>query len=280
VKTPDLPVDALAAQGWQASLHAQFAFEHGKTVMRSQHTGPLRLQKPLYPEAAHICHAVIVHPPGGIASGDDLQVDVSLANGAHAVITTPGATKWYRKAASSCGTQHVELRVDAGCTLEWMPQEAIAFEHCDAHAYTHITLAGNARSAGWDVWVLGRRAHGDVFDQGSVFNRLRIEMDGVPALVEHSHMRAATMRGIAALGSAHVCGLFWLAGVTVPEAELETLRTAHPTLALTCPQDNLLLARIIGADPETIMAQLRALWLTLRSQYLNASAVAPRIWNT
>jgi urease accessory protein len=280
VKTPDLPADVMPAQGWAATLAAQFAYEHGKTVMRSQHSGPLRLQKALYPEAPRICHAVIVHPPGGIASGDDLHLEFALEREAHAVITTPGATKWYRKAQSGRATQRTQLRVDAGCTLEWVPQEAIAFEQCDAHAFTHIALAAGAHCAGWDVWVLGRRAHGDVFDAGSVFNRLRIEIDGVPALVEQCRMHAAAMRSVAALNDAHVCGLFWLAGVAVAEVELETLRAAHPALALTCPQTNLLLARIIGHDPETLMMQLRALWLATRAQYLNASAVAPRIWST
>jgi urease accessory protein len=280
VKTPDLPAEVMPTQGWAATLTAQFACEHGKTVMRSQHSGPLRLQKALYPESPRICHAVIVHPPGGIASGDDLQLDFSLERGAHTVVTTPGATKWYRKAHGGGTTQRTHLRVDADCTLEWVPQEAIAFEHCDAHAFTHITVATGGRCAGWDVWVLGRRAHGDAFDAGSVFNHLRIEIDGAPALVEHSRMHAATVRSVATLSDAHVCGLFWLAGVAVTEIELETLRAAHSALALTCPQENLLLARVIGHDPETLMTQLRALWLATRAQYLNANAVALRIWST
>jgi urease accessory protein len=280
MKPIDLPQEALTPPGWRAVLTADITHEHGRAVLRAAHSGPLRLQKALYPEGDAICHAIIVHPPGGIASGDDLQLRFDIGHDAHTLVTTPGATKWYRKDAQGPARQTVHLQVQAGGVLEWLPQEAIAFDHCDAQASTHIALEPGALCAGWDVWVLGRKAHGEVLTTGRVFNRLRIEIGGVPALVEHSLMHAGAMHSVAALNGHHCCGIFWVAGARVDEAQLDALRAQDPTLAITCPQDNLLIARGISSDPEALMHALRQCWLAARQMLLNTPAHLPRIWST
>ena len=62
---------------WKAQLARRFASENGRTVLaeRSQE-GPLVVQKMLYPEGPGVCHAIVVHPPGGIAGGDELSLEV------------------------------------------------------------------------------------------------------------------------------------------------------------------------------------------------------------
>jgi urease accessory protein UreH len=93
-------------------------------------------------------------------------------------------------------------------------------------------------------------------------------------------MQASTLRGMAALGTHHCCGVFWVCGAKVCEEKLDALRKANPTLALTCPQDNLLLARGIASEPEQLMHSLRQCWLAARPMLLGAPAHLPRIWNT
>src|SRR5260221_1887542 len=108
-----LPITAVpaCASGWQAMLDLRFGHRagQGSVLSHARHSGPLRVQKPLHPEGPGICHAVLLHPPGGVAGGDQLQIDVTVEPGAHALLTTPGATRWY-KSQGRPAAQRVRLR--------------------------------------------------------------------------------------------------------------------------------------------------------------------------
>src|SRR2546425_2822413 len=113
------------AASWKARLSLSFARDENRCVLaKRSHEGPLVVQKPLYPEGADVCHAIVVHPPGGIAGGDELALDVRCERGSHAVLTTPGAGKWYR---STGAWARQSLRFELAGTLEWLPRETIVF---------------------------------------------------------------------------------------------------------------------------------------------------------
>ena len=141
--------------GWSARLNLRFEPREVNGAMRTvmterNHFGPLRILKPLYPEGEAICHAVIVHPPGGIVAGDTLAVDLHVDSGAHALATTPGAQKWYRSTGATASAI-TRLCVGDDGTLEWMPQETMVFNGAQAKQTLEITLAPKARFFGWEM---------------------------------------------------------------------------------------------------------------------------------
>jgi urease accessory protein len=170
--------DSMPAQitPWQARLDLRFARRDTDTVLASsRHEGPLRIQKALYPEGREICHAIVLHPPAGICGGDRLHIDVEVGAGAQALLTTPGAGKWYRS-AGAIAEQAVTLKVSrgvtegnpCGSTLEWLPQESIVFDAAQARMRTIVDLEEGARYIGVETLCLGRRASGETFARGQL----------------------------------------------------------------------------------------------------------------
>ena len=127
---------------WTGRLQLSYRVDGGRTTAHDLHEGPLRVLQRLYPEGDAICHHVLVHPPGGIAGGDVLDIDATLAPGSHAVVTTPGATRFYRSAGASA-VQRARLRLQAGARLEWLPLETLAYDGCIAENHLRLELEGS-----------------------------------------------------------------------------------------------------------------------------------------
>ncbi|MEO7495016.1 MAG: urease accessory protein UreD, partial [Massilia sp.] len=143
---------------WQASLRLRFADDGGTTrLVERSHSGPLRVQKPLYPEGARICHAIVVHPPGGVVGGDRLTIDAQAGAGTHCLLTSPGAAKWYR-ANGKVSRQQVRLEAGEGACVEWLPQETIFFNDAHVELDHTVDLAAGATYIGSEILCFGRRA--------------------------------------------------------------------------------------------------------------------------
>src|SRR5258706_6894338 len=176
------------AAAWKASLSLGFTSHGTRSVLsRREHDGPLVVQKALYPEGEGVCHAIVVHPPGGIAGGDQLALRVDCAPQSHALLTTPGAGKWYRS-AGAWAQQFLDFTV-AG-TLEWLPRETIVFDGALAELTTTVNLAEGARYIGWEVACLGRRRAGERFERGRLRLSTRIGSAGRTAFTHPGEIEA------------------------------------------------------------------------------------------
>src|SRR5260221_1552940 len=163
-------------RSWKASLSLGFAYENQRTTLASRrHDGPLVVQKPLYPEGGEVCHAIVVHPPGGIAGGDELDLAVTAGGGAAVLLTTPGAAKWYRS-AGPWARQRLAFEVQGA--LEWLPQESIGFDCALAHAEIEVDLCSGASLIGWGIVCLRRTASGERYAPGSYLASMRVLREG------------------------------------------------------------------------------------------------------
>ena len=279
-------IEPINPQAWRAELALRFARRADATLLiERRHSGPLRVQKALYPEGEAVCHAIVLHPPSGIVGGDALSIQVTLEPQAQALLTTPGAGKWYRS-AGPWASQHYQFEVDAGACLEWLPQETIFFNGCHADISNEIRLAPGARYLGWDAWCLGRSASGERFTQGAVHNRSEIYLGD--ALLWHEQAQlsggASFMDSPTGLAGRSVCVTLYAAGEDVDATLLAACRAIAPqeTSALygvTC-LPKLLVARYLGNVAEAARNWLFQLWCLLRPFFSGRAAIAPRIWST
>jgi urease accessory protein len=277
-----------AVAGWHAELTLGFARRDARTVLATRrHQGPLVVQKSLHPEGPGICHAVVVHPPGGIAGGDSLAIDVDVGDAAHAVLTTPGATKWYKSQGRS-GTQTVSLTVRDGAKLDWLPLENIVFEQADAQQRIAVRLGAGATIIGWDATLLGRQAAGEQWTRGrwrSTFE-LRAADDRL-LWAEQAVLGAddAQRTGATGLAGFPVFATLWAVGDACTRELAESLAEGLPfnddlRAGVTCLPGNVLVLRVLGREMEAVRQLLIAHWLTLRPIVHHVPAEPLRIWAT
>ena len=132
---------APAQLGWNAALELRFAADGGATrLARRAHRGPYVIQRPFFPEGRDVCHVYLLHPPGGLVGGDELRLDLRVGPAAHTLVTTPAAGKAYRTTGPVSRQSHA-LAVEAGGTLEWLPQETIVYDGAAVELETRVDLA-------------------------------------------------------------------------------------------------------------------------------------------
>jgi urease accessory protein len=287
----------LDGDGWEALLALRFSRDGLRTVLSERmHRGPLRVQRPFYPEGDAACHVYILHPPGGVVGGDRLAVDVDVDPGAHALLTTPAATKLYRSAGARSIIQQT-LRGADRALVEWLPQETIVFSGAVADVRTRVELSGSARFIGWELSCLGRPAAGERFDRGELGQRFELVRDGTLVYSERAHYRggAPVLAAPWGLRGEPVVGTLLCAGVDLG-GELERLReilqqsvlaaaggsmenAATSCAAISCIGD-LLVARYLGPSTEQGRAIFSDLWHATRPLVLDQRATSPRIWAT
>ena len=275
--------------GWRGHLALHYTRDGQRTIAHDRHEGPLRVLQRLYPEGPGICHHVLVHPPGGIVGGDVLEIEARLDAGTHALITTPGATRFYRSTGAKA-SQQATLRVADGARLEWLPLETIAYRGCIGENRVRLELAADAEAMGWDVLALGLPAAGEAFDAGTFTQHL--ELPG--RWLERGRIAAIDTRLLdSPLGwdGQRVLAVLWFAAgrpLSAPRHErlLETARqsiVASPLAAhaaATSPHEGVVVLRALAARVEPAMALLAAVRAAWRQLEWSLAAEPPRIWRT
>lgn len=272
---------------WHARLQLDYRLEAGRTVARYLHEGPLRVLQSLYPEGDAICHNVLVHPPGGLVGGDTLDISAQLAPGAHALITTPGATRFYRS-EGPLALQRTQLTLAEGARLEWLPLEALCYNACHAENHLTLNLAPGAEMLGWDVTALGLPGAQLPFERGQLVQH--IELPGV--WLERGRINAADQRLLnSPLGLAgHKCiaSLFWATGSPLERERRDTalalardLISAHPlaaSAAATSPNPQVVVVRVLAPLVEPAMELLQRIRSAWRGHCWKLAGTKPRIW--
>ncbi|MCZ7471511.1 urease accessory protein UreD [Agrobacterium sp. O3.4] len=252
--------------------------------MHRRHSGPLAVQRAFHPESDGSAHVYILHPPGGVAGGDVLDINCRLAPQARCVLTTPGATKFYRTDGGA-SVQRTQIDVGENGICENLPQETILFEGADASINTRVTLAGNAVYAGWDFISLGRPAAGERFVTGGLQQRVEIFRDGELIWFE----RMAFSRSPEILDAPvffagrPIVGTMVYAGPALEntvECIRETLGTQATGVFSVSQLEHVIVCRYLGQRMSEGKALFLQAWSILRERGLMKKAVAPRIWAT
>ena len=277
-----MSVAATTPSGWKAGLRLQFSARGAQTwLSRREHYGPLRVQRPFYPEiGGSACHTYLVHPPGGIVGGDELHIQVEVMNDAHALLTTPAATKFYRS-DGRVARQLQQITLGAA-SLEWLPQETIFYPGARARSATRIDLTTGSKFIGWEIPCLGLPARNELFHAGQLALDLELWRDQRPLFVDRLRIDGESVaRGAKCeLAGHHAIGTLLAypadpAILTLAREVIGAQANAAATLV-----DGVLMCRVLGDQAEFVRRIFIGLWQAIRPRLLGCEAVLPRIWAT
>ncbi|CAH9017663.1 urease accessory protein UreD [Candidatus Nitrosacidococcus sp. I8] len=267
---------------WSAQIELGYQWINNRTVPTlRRHHGPLRVQKHLYPEGPEVCQHILLHPPGGIAGGDALNMHISAGRNTSVQITNPGATRWYHSSHPSY--QNTKLYIEDNATLEWLPQESIFFSGCRAYLDTIVELGINSKFITWDIFALGRPGSNEFFTQGEIRQRFQIRFQ--QQLLWSERMKflgnSLLLHSPVGLAGNPIAGTLLATG-TVSAKILEVCRNLpiEGYGGITQLPIGLVVARFLGQETESARHWFIALWEILRPELIGRSVCFPRIWNT
>ena len=273
--------------GWQANLRLDYSCRGGRVVVHHTHDGPLRVLQSLYPEGEGICHTVLVHPPGGLVGGDTLDIAVHASTGSHALITTPGATRFYRS-DGALARQRSHLVLDVDARLEWLPMEALCYNGCQAENQLTMQLAAGAELIGWDITALGLPLAGLPFVRG-VFQQ-HLELSG--AWLERARIDATDHRllqsPVGLAGNHCIASCFLVTGSPLSRPRLEqalelarehmAAHSSTPWAGVTSPNPRVVVLRVLTPLAEPATQLLRAVRSAWRQALWQLEDCNPRLW--
>jgi len=274
---------------WNARLDIAYAVQQQRTVARHTHNGPLRVLQSLYPEGDAICHNVLVHPPGGLVGGDTLDIRITAGANAHALITTPGATRFYRSAGESA-VQCAHITLTDQARLEWLPLEALGYDQCRGENHLSLRVAPAAEFIGWDITALGLPGAGLPFERGSFLQHIEVP----DVWLERGFIDARDDRlmngrlGLA--GQRCMASLFFVAGTALHRHRRDDAlalarqviadHALHATAGATCPNGQVMVVRVLSPLVEPAVDLLRQVWTLWRAHLWQLPTITPRIWAT
>jgi len=260
-------------------LQLGFAQSRDKTLLvNRRHVGPLTVQRPFYPEGG-VCHVYILHPPGGIVGGDQLNLCINAGQHSHALITTPAAGKFYRSSGEQAG-QTVSIKVAEGAALEWLPQKTIIYQGAQLRSAVNVELAVGARFIGWEILSLGRPACGERFDAGLADTSWQIYSGNQPLFLERLHLDAKAFAARWGLQGFSACGTLFASPANSGSLDAVRQLIGNSQSCGVTLIDDLLVCRAVDDRSDRLRGFFEQVWALVRPDSVQRKACAPRIWAT
>ncbi|MCK1478550.1 urease accessory protein UreD [Bradyrhizobium sp. 197] len=235
-------------------------------------SGSLRVRFPS-PEGEGLS-GVFVNTAGGVAGGDNFDIDIAAGEGSRLTLTTAAAEKVYR-APGAAAQLNIALKVAAGAHIGWLPQETILFDRARVHRSFDIALDETASLLLCEIVVFGRTSMGERVEQGEFVDRWRLSRGGKLVFAETVRLdgnigaklaRSAMAKSGAAIGTALI--------VPGDEALIERIREESDSFSGEVGMsawNGFAMARFCAQDAARLRADMMAV-------LARSGAALPRLW--
>lgn len=241
---------------------------------RVHEAGSLRVRFPNGDDAARV-DAVIVNTAGGMAGGDRFSLDINVGAGARLAVTSAAAEKVYRSLGPDCEVG-VNLAVDSGGALFWLPQQTILFDRARLRRTIDVDLAADAGLLLAEAVVFGRKAMGETVNCGHLLDRWRVRAGGALVFAETIRLDGAIARRLAeaavAANGAAVASVLKFPGDDRAIAAVRAVQTSFVGDVGVSAWNGLAVARLVAADGVALRRDLVAVLAAWRA------APLPLLW--
>lgn len=253
-----------------------------KTILTQQYSkAPLLTQKALHYDIANpsMAYLFLMSSSGGILQGDRYHIAISVKSKAIANITTQGATRIY-KMESNYGAQFVDIDVDDGSYLEFLPDQIIPYKKSRYFQQVLIKAGTDSTVVYSEIMTPGRVAMGELFDYDLCYLRLVAKnRAGKTLFLDTSRLDPKEQRfeQTGVLGGSSVFGTLY---VITKKDQLQNISDdinvvlENTDLMCGCsflPEDSGLVVRLAGDSSEDIKAVIRDCVRTVRKCILNST---------
>ncbi|GAB2195857.1 urease accessory protein UreD [Sessilibacter sp. MAH4] len=278
---------------WSAQLQLGLTkTARGSRLVKNNHVGPLYVQKPFYVEGDDLPHIYLLHPPGGLVSGDDLSINIELGENTRGLFTAPGAGRIYRaRPDRALQQQTTQLHLSHGSSLEWLPQECIFYPDSFGKLKTQVFLPENAEISGfigWEISCFGLSQSTAPFLRGHIDQGFEIWRGDIPEFIERQKFNGDNLLvkfGRAGFQQKTVSGLMvagpFPIGFAVHNLCLEQIRdiqSPDSVLFASTQRGRWLVTRYLGGNAEQARKLFTQVWRIIRPNLLGREVVEPRIW--
>jgi urease accessory protein len=262
-----------------------FADRAGTTALTELYQrAPLRVLLPTE-GGLGVALGVVVVTSGGLVGGDRLAIEVRCGERARAMVTAQAAEKVYRSPGADCAVT-VALAAEAGGWLEWLPQETILFEGARLRRRTIVDVAPSARVLAGEILVFGRRARGERFTRGLVFDRWEVRRAGRPVWAEALRLDEDVGQAFAApaclAGTAAIATLVYAgdeAALLDAAREIGAPSAGDGVAFAATRVGGVVIVRWLAADAMALRLAFGRFWAMFRGRAGGLPPVLPRLWS-
>ena len=273
-------------------LRLGFEPRPGRSVLSTLHRrAPFIVQQALYwdeelPGLPCVC---MISNAGGVLQGDRNIIEIDVAAGASAHVTTQSATRIHEMDANYA-TQAQSLRLGAGAYLEYIPHPIIPHRHSRFAQETRIAIDASATLVYSEILMAGRKYYGtgELFEYDLFSSLVRASRPDGSALFAEKFVVEPGRDQVSRLG---VMGPFHVFGnliVLTPAAHAERLFAAFDAAydegaglawgASRLPRDAGLIFKVLGYDSAPVTAKIREIWSGVRQLVTGARVPDRFLW--
>jgi urease accessory protein len=280
------------AVGKTGFLHLGFERRGRRTILADlDYRIPYRAQRALYCDEAmpDLAHVFLITTTGCLLQGDRMALDIALARGARAHVTTQSATKIHGMDANyAAQTQIIVLADDA--YLEFLPEPIIPHRRARFVSDTRISVASNATLLYAEIIQPGRKHHHpeECFGAAVLSMALEVTRAGGGALFTEKLLvepQRYAMRQTGVMGPFDVFGNVLLCTPKETAERIWQRIGADVDLAnglafgaCRLPNDAGLLFKVLGRETTPVKAKVREFWGVVREEVTGASLPPPFLW--